>query len=356
MQNASIYQPLAIILIVVMLFLLLVIGILANVLMGSIDWYRQKEKEEENNKDGGAGKAAVITSLVLLFSTLSVHAQEAAEETVAAVQQIGGLTPTAFYTMIGVIGVELLVIMVMLLQLRSLIRKNVERKPSVFQATKLKALWEKLNKFKPVEQESELDTGHDYDGIRELNNRLPPWWLYGFYFSIIFAVVYLWRYHVAESAPLSAQELEIAMKQAEIEKEAYLKRSANNVDENTVVLLTDASALAGGKKVYEQSCSPCHGMSGEGSVGPNLTDDHWLHGGSLSDIFKSIKYGWPEKGMRSWKEDLSPVQIAQIASYLKSLRGTNPPNAKEPQGELYVEEDGAAAPADAASDAPATNN
>ena len=194
-------------------------------------------------------------------------------------------------------------------------------------------LWDKMNSFRPVEQEAQIDMGHEYDGIRELDNRLPPWWLYGFYICIIFAVIYLWRFHVSHSAPLAQEELQIAMQEAEIQKENYLKKSANNVDENNVTLLSDASAIAGGKAVYVQNCAACHGKDGEGVVGPNLTDDYWLHGGSVKDVFKTIKYGWPEKGMKSWKDDLSPIQVAQVAGFIKSLRGTKPPNAKEKQGE-----------------------
>jgi cytochrome c oxidase cbb3-type subunit 3 len=133
------------------------------------------------------------------------------------------------------------------------------------------------------------------------------------------------------------QELQIAMQQAEQEKEAYLAKSANKVDENSVVFLNDAVALGSGKKIFTASCAPCHGADGGGVVGPNLTDDYWLHGGSLNDVFKTIKYGWTEKGMKSWKDDFSPVQIAQIASYVKSLHGTKPATPKEPQGELYKE-------------------
>jgi cytochrome c oxidase cbb3-type subunit 3 len=200
------------------------------------------------------------------------------------------------------------------------------------------SIWDKMNKLKPIEQEEQIDLGHEYDGIRELDNRLPPWWIYGFYISIFFAVIYLWRYHVSHTAPLSGEELQIAMAKAEEQKAQYLKKSANNVDENTVKVLTEAAEIASGEKVFVQNCSACHGKVGEGIVGPNLTDDYWLHGGSIKDVFKSIKYGWPEKGMRSWKDDLSPVQIAQVSSYISSIHGTNPPNAKAQQGELYKEE------------------
>jgi cytochrome c oxidase cbb3-type subunit 3 len=192
-----------------------------------------------------------------------------------------------------------------------------------------------------MEQEANIDLGHNYDGIRELDNRLPPWWLYGFYVTIIIGAIYLWRYHVSETAPLSKQEFEIAMKKADEEKAAYLAKAANNVDENTVALMKEPAALDAGKTAFVQMCAACHGKAGEGGVGPNLTDDYWIHGGSIKDVFKTIKYGWPEKGMKAWQEDFSPVQIAQIASYIKSLHGTNPPNGKEKQGELY-KEDGAA--------------
>lgn len=342
MQSSILNEPLAIILLLLMLFLLLVIGLLANILLGSAGWYYQKQKEEKekekgNQEDATKGKGAIITVMTgLLLAVMPAHAQDATQK-VQAITSIGGLSPTIFYFMTGVVAVELFVIFVLLLQLRLLIAKQktvaAETKPVI----SAKAVWTKLNKFKPVEQEAQIDLGHDYDGIRELDNRLPPWWLYGFYLTILFAAVYLWQYHVSERAPLSIEEYAIAMKHAEEEKVAYLKRSANNVDETTVKFLTDADDISTGKKVYDQFCAPCHGGSGEGTVGPNLTDDYWLHGGSIADIFKSVKYGWPEKGMRSWKEDLSPSQIAQVASYIKSLRGTNPPNAKEKQGELFEE-------------------
>jgi len=208
--------------------------------------------------------------------------------------------------------------------------------------------WDKLNSFRPMKEEAKIDLGHNYDGIRELDNRLPPWWLYGFYVTIVFAGIYLWRYHVSHTAPLSGEEYAIAMAKAEAEKEAYLKKSANNVDENTVVLLTDASALAAGKNVFATNCAACHLTDGGGSVGPNLTDDYWLHGGSVKDIFKTVKYGVPEKGMRSWKEDLSPMQISQVTSYIKSLKGTKPANPKEPQGSLFEESAPEGAAADSA--------
>lgn len=342
-KESSVYDPFVVTMIIIMIILLLAIGLLANVVLGAAGYYHRREKENEEEKKK-ASTTGIITTVVLLLFASPLFAQNAIETTAAvqtAADSFGSLSPTAFYFMIGVITVELLVVFVLLYQLRVLLAKEKLKKQPAAAAEVQKPIvniWTKMNKFRPVEKEAELDLGHDYDGIRELDNRLPPWWLYGFYISIIFAVVYLWRYHVSHSAPLSHEELQIAMTQAEEQKAEYLKKSASNVDENTVKLLTGGD-LADGEKVFKQNCAPCHGKLGEGIVGPNLTDDYWLHGGSIKDVFKTIKYGWPEKGMRSWKDDLSPVQIAQVASYIKSIHGSNPANAKPQQGELYRDDD-----------------
>jgi cytochrome c oxidase cbb3-type subunit III len=342
-KESSMYDPFVITMVIIMLILLLAIGLLANVVMGAAGYYHQKEKEREQNKPGSAVAVTASVIALLLFSA-PVFAQDAtaAATSTQAAETIAGLSPVTFYFILGVIGAELLVIFMLLYQLRVFLSKE-KLQQSLAGATEYKLkpkvnIWDKLNSFKPVEHEAQITLDHEYDGIRELDNRLPPWWLYGFYATIIFAGIYLWRYHVSHTAPLSHEELQIAMKQAEEQKAIYLKQSANNVDENTVKQLTEAADVAGGEKVFIQNCAACHGKAGEGVVGPNLTDDYWLHGGSVKDVFKTIKYGWPEKGMRSWKDDLSPMQIAQVTSYIKSIHGTNPPNAKAKQGELYQEE------------------
>ncbi len=204
-------------------------------------------------------------------------------------------------------------------------------------------IWDKMNRFKPLSEEGDIDTGHSYDGIRELDNVTPPWFITAFAITIVFAAVYLYRYHVAKSAPLQDEEYAIEIAQAEKDNSKLLSTEANKIDENTVVML-GASDIEDGKKIFTQICIACHGPAGgskAGGVGPNLTDDYWIHGGSIQNIFKSIKYGWPEKGMISWKNNFSPKQMAQLASFVKSIHGTNPPGAKEPQGELYKEESAA---------------
>jgi cytochrome c oxidase cbb3-type subunit III len=341
-QTSSISNPMVMTMVIIMLILLLAIGLLAHVLLGAATYYRQREKDAEKKQETGATTKTITTAVLLLLAApLFAQDVQTVAKAIQPVSRFGGLSETAFYFMIGVITIELAVLFVLLYQLQLFLAKEKVRTAGEGAETvKVKTgkkLWDKLNSFRPAEQEAELDLGHDYDGIRELDNRLPPWWLYGFYLTIVVGVVYLWRYHIAETAPLPAQEFEIAMQKAEVEKTAYLAKSANNVDENTVKVITDATTLAGGQHVFQQNCAACHGKEGQGTVGPNLTDNYWIHGGSIKDIFKTIKYGVPEKGMRSWKEDLSPVQIAQVTNYIKTLHGTNPPNPKDHQGDLYQE-------------------
>lgn len=212
--------------------------------------------------------------------------------------------------------------------------------------------WDKFNAFRPIKDEANFDTGHDYDGIRELDNVIPPWFTAAFALSILFAGVYLYRYHISHSAPLMLQEYKAEMDAAAIEDKQRLASQGSLVDENTVTLL-GPDDINFGKTTFSQYCTPCHmshGGSSPTGVGPNLTDDYWIHGGSIKDIFKSIKYGWPEKGMISWKDQLSANQIAQLASFIKSIHGTNPPDAKAPQGELYKEQAAAPATVPAATD------
>ncbi|TDO26432.1 cbb3-type cytochrome c oxidase N-terminal domain-containing protein [Sediminibacterium goheungense] len=333
-KPSAMANPLAQVLVVIIAVLLLAIALLSHVVLGAAE---MKMKEFREKRKSDAQPKVLMVIVFLLTSSFAFAADEPASSAPVS-STISGLSPTAFYSLISVVGVELLVLLWLLYHLKSLLAKE---KPVVIVAEKESAItrwWTKANNFKPVQEEATIDLGHDYDGIRELDNRLPPWWLYGFYICIIFAGIYLWRYHVTHTAPSSLEELAAVMKKAEADKENYLKKAANNVNENTVTYLSDATALEAGKKIFVTACAACHAADGGGLVGPNLVDEYWLHGGSVSDIFKSIKYGWPEKGMKSWKDDYSPAQIAQLASYIKSLKGTRPATAKEPQGEIYKEQ------------------
>lgn len=334
-KPSALVNPLAQIMIVIIAALALVIGLLAFIVQGVAEFYLNQQKKENN---AGTIQKIISVLVVALFFTVDSHAQtDGVQEVVNT--DVAGLEYTTFFALAGVITIEILVIFGLLYNIQFLLKRNIAAIPTMLAEKKIssfnwqKIWWQKLNRVQPITEEAAIDLGHDYDGIRELDNRLPPWWLYGFYVCILFAAIYLWRFHVTHSAPSSSQELATALEIAAVEKENYLAKAANNVDENTVTML-DAGAIAAGAKIYQTACAACHLADGGGSVGPNLTDDYWLHGGDIKSIFKTIKYGWPEKGMKAWQDDYSPVQMAQIASFVKSLQGTKPAVPKEPQGML----------------------
>ncbi len=187
----------------------------------------------------------------------------------------------------------------------------------------------------PVAKEADILLAHDHDGIQELDNNLPPWWVAMFYITIAIGVVYFGYYHFSDYGMSSAEAYAQEMEYAEREREAFLARQANKVNESNVEPLTEATALAHGETIFQATCATCHGQLGEGNAGPNLTDNYWLHGGSIKDVFKTIKYGVPAKGMIAWKDQMSPSDMHKVASYIMTLQGTDPPNQKPPQGDIY---------------------
>jgi len=190
----------------------------------------------------------------------------------------------------------------------------------------------------PVEKEADILLDHDYDGIKELDNNLPPWWKWGFYISIVYAVVYLLIYHVFNIVPSSSERWENEMASAQEQIDRYMATAANLIDENSVTLLEDEGRLKNGKKIYDLNCVACHAADGGGLVGPNLTDEYWIHGGSINSVFAVIKNGVIEKGMIPWKTQLSPAEMQDVASYVLTLQGTTPANPKAAEGEKYVPE------------------
>lgn len=210
--------------------------------------------------------------------------------------------------------------------------------PKIKKAAKPKGeIWNKLLDLRPLSQEKDLLIVHDYDGIQELDNPIPSWFMYLFYITIIFAVGYLLNYHVFHYSPLQYEEYKNEMAQADVAKKLYLSKAANQVDENTVKLVHDPAVLAAGQAIFKQNCVACHGDHAQGMVGPNLTDDYWLHGNKVNDLFKTVKYGVLSKGMPTWEKVLSPKQISDVVNYVKSLHGTNPANPKAPQGEKVID-------------------
>jgi cytochrome c oxidase cbb3-type subunit 3 len=241
--------------------------------------------------------------------------------------------------LIAIIAFEILIIFILVNSIQLMVKPEGEEITSTNAIKQEPSLIEKFNASVPLEKEADVLMDHDYDGIKELDNDLPPWWKYGFYLTIVFSFVYLIHYHVTATGDLQTAEYNKSVEAAKIAKEEFAKLSANNIDEVSVVMIEDKSKLTEAENIFKSTCSPCHGSLGEGNqIGPNLTDEYWIHGGSIKDVFKTIKYGYPDKGMQSWQTQFSPSEIQLLASFIKSLKGTNPPNAKEKQGDLYVEE------------------
>jgi cytochrome c oxidase cbb3-type subunit 3 len=328
--------------VVIAALLVIVIWVLSNVLM------MVSKKVVEKAKQNGKGLMLLFLILGTLFANqIQAQTVAVADSTAkASVNFYGGLSSTTFWTLSTVMLLELLVILLLVIFIRNL-WKVIHPSAVVVAAVNgtdtswMLNTWRKLDKqfftkAAPIEHEADILLDHDYDGIKELDNALPPWWKYGFFITILVAVFYLLKYEVWQTGPNPTQEYATEMNDAKAQVDAYLASAKENVDEKTVTML-DAAGIDAGKQLFAKTCIACHMSKGEGGVGPNLTDEYWLHGGSIHDVFKTIKYGYPDKGMQSWQSTYSPVQIQQLASYVKSLKGSNPPNPKAPQGEIYKE-------------------
>jgi cytochrome c oxidase cbb3-type subunit 3 len=202
-------------------------------------------------------------------------------------------------------------------------------------------LKESFTQSSSVEDEKQLLMDHDYDGIKELDNNLPPWWVYLFYACIIFSVIYLVRYEIM-GAPDQEAELQSELAQAKIDVAEYMKTAPDLMDENSVVLLDDALSIGKGKEIFTTNCVACHRADGGGQIGPNLTDDYWILGGGIKNLFHTITNGGRDgKGMIAWKASLKPKEIQAVASYIISLKGSEPKEPKAPEGDVWVDKDAA---------------
>jgi cytochrome c oxidase cbb3-type subunit III len=322
-SNSVFLNPLFLALSIIIILLIIVIIVLGNVLTGVA------EAAKDVSKKGKEILTITILISLMIASKDSVSQVSDVSENVLVPSLNSGL----LYLMLSIIGFELLIIIVLL----NLIQLFIKKKERVVVKEIKPSFLEKLNASVAIEKEEAILFDHVYDGIRELDNDLPPWWKYGFYLTIVFAFVYMIHFHIAKTGDLQIAEYDRSQIVAQEKKDEFAKNNASNVNETNAEMLTDVAEIAKGAEIFKGSCFACHGKFGEGGVGPNLTDDYWLHGGSIKNIFASIKYGWPDKGMKSWQSDFSPIQIHQIASFIKTLHGTKPANAKDKQGDLYTE-------------------
>jgi cytochrome c oxidase cbb3-type subunit III len=327
---------------VIIIFLLVVIIGLSSAFKNLIQ-SETKENKERMSKTKGKELLSIVAIFILSSYTAS-YAQEATSVAAPVVNdwKIGGLDYFTFISLSLAILIEFGVIYFLIISIKNFVKSNLIAEIDVKSlpqpiAIKEKNILDKLNASVEIEKEAEIMLDHNYDGIEELDNDLPPWWKYGFYLTIVVGIIYLFNFHVLHTGDLQGAEFDKEVAKAKLEVAEYMKTAANNVDETNVKILTELADIEAGKNVYTANCAACHGKIGEGGVGPNMTDNYWIHGGDIVNVFKSVKYGWPDKGMKSWKEDLSPMQMAQVSSYIHSLIGSNPPNGKAPQGDLMQE-------------------
>ena len=274
-----------------------------------------------------------VIAVAMIFLGTGAKAQGTADNTTLVLAMVVLALVAIVVLMVAVYALQVLNKVVRLEEERLAKEKGMELEPT-------QSVWEKflkvVNRRVDMEKEESIILEHNYDGIRELDNHLPPWWTYLFYVTIIFGVFYVIAYHVTDTLPLQEEEYEIEMAEAASLAQARMASAPEDAfDEADLVVTDDADILASGAKIFGQQCAVCHKTDGGGSIGPNLTDDYWIHGGDIKSIYTTIKEGVPDKGMISWKAMLSPSQMRDVANYIKSIKGTDPPGAKAPQGELY---------------------
>lgn len=302
---------------------------------------KDKGGSSETKQSSDTAKKIIGLMLIFLASGMWNYSLAESPEMVEAVVE-----EHAFYNRTWVnilLGINI-VMAAMLFYARNIFRNFYKISvPEQLVAKKKKKRRLRINKILtdavPLSEEETILLNHDYDGITELDNNLPPWWKWGFYLTIVVGIFYMVNYHILKISPLQDEEYAIEMMEAEKEVAAYLKDQALNVDENTVVFLDNPSDISAGQSLFGQYCVACHLEGGAGVVGPNLTDDYWIYGDKISNVFKTIKYG-ANNGMKSWKDELNPVQMQQVSSYILTLRGTNPPNGKAPEGDYYAPDSG----------------
>jgi cytochrome c oxidase cbb3-type subunit 3 len=295
--------------------ILLVAGIF--VMAGAIKTilYQRKVQEELNKKKNSDGSGTLKTLLVLVLAGLSTSSTFAAtnsEDSVIFQPEMSDIWG------IAIINLFLLFVYLYFRSIFNNLVKDLipEKEGKLYEPSY------QLNKILTdavdIEDEATILMDHEYDGIRELDNNLPPWWKWGFFATIVFAVIYLLHYHVLKTGDLQIAEYEKEVAAAQIEIDAYLAEQKWSVDENTVTFLTDIAELNAGKKIFITNCASCHAEDGTGGIGVSLVDNEWLYGNTINNIFKTITYG-AQNGMQAWKEQLNPIERQQVASFVLSL-------------------------------------
>lgn len=285
-------------------------------------------------RERGADKALLLVAA--LGASLGAHAQSASATGVDFPLFFRDQNTWLLLGLNAVLLVAFIYVTTLLRRTIAMLMPEVDQAPeAAAEVAAPSAIMHALTDAVPLDKEHEILLDHEYDGIKELDNNLPPWWVWMFYVTIVGGMVYMVWYHVLPYGMDQHQQYIAELDKAETDRLAYIAQLGETVNETNVFFLDAADDLKAGQKIYVENCQACHGADGGGGVGPNLTDKYWIHGGSIADVFKTIKYGVPQKGMIAWESQLRPKEMAQVASYIMTFAGTTPANPKEPQGELY---------------------
>jgi cytochrome c oxidase cbb3-type subunit 3 len=298
------------------------------------DYFKSRMAGQLEKKNKDANKIAMIAFL----AGASMFPAKAMAQTDATVEEVFVKISTGELYMVGVIVLVLLAVLIYQVRLFNSLYRMTLKEEELAKAEQPIVSAKKINKILTdavdIEDESSILLDHEYDGIQELDNNLPPWWVWLMWGTIIFAVVYLFNYHIFKVSPLQLDEYK-----AEVELAESLK-DPNAVTELTAVLLTSESDLNAGKTVFGKFCIACHKEDGRGEIGPNLTDEYWIHGNDIKDLFKIIKYGSPNGKMTPHGNLLTPLQIQQVASFVLNMpyaEGMPPEGNKIPKAKAVEE-------------------
>lgn len=287
-------------------------------------------------------KNLTLLSFIFLGGSLDLFAQSESDTFLSAWQAMDSNQLSLLIILIVVLGliVLLLILMIYLMSFMA----AVLRKESPAQVIKERSWWEtfkerfvtgKVDEAYGSDEKAKMMVDHSYDGITELDNFMPPWLQYVFIGTVVYGIGYFVYYTVLGTGLTGVEEYQEELRVEAIAAEIRQASNLASIDENSVVFDESAAALASGKTIFDANCAACHAQDGGGGIGPNLTDAYWLHGGGIADIFKIVKYGVIEKGMVPWEDQLSPVEIQNVSSYILTLGGTSPAIPKDPQGEIY---------------------
>ncbi len=302
------------------------------------------KRKEEEKKLAEVKKAAPMTALLLLIS--GIASAQTAPRTFWDDPFNSPMLPV--YLVLSLLAVTIILVLAVAVSIKKvfdimnadMLKAKAEREgvPYVAPQSWWQKMWDSMNASVPVAQEQDIDLGHNFDGIRELDNHLPPWWKGLFYGSIVWGAIYLFFYHVVPMFPLSRDEYKNEVSAAE-EQSRILRASmpAETIDEANLAFTDNQEFIGKGKLVFTgNNCGSCHRADGGGNaIGPNLTDKYWLHGGDVKNVFATIKGGVVEKGMPAWGKVMSAADVRNVTFYVMSLQGSNPPDAKAPQGEAF---------------------